>query len=57
MSNSINNVIILGRVLPMSSNKIHQNQELYCIDGIIGTIKMTHYKDPPKVLVYEKINR
>ena len=56
MKNAIlNDVIILGRVLPMTSDKIHQNQELYCIDGIIGTIKMTHYKDPPKVLVYERI--
>ena len=46
-------IIIVGRVLPQTSNKVHQNQEVYWGGGIMGTIKMTHYKDPPKVLVYE----
>jgi hypothetical protein len=45
-----NESIILGRVLGLSNDKIHQNQELYSTDGISPTLKATHYKDPPKVL-------
>lgn len=52
-----NDTIIIGRVFPMTSNKLHQNQEVYSINGLICTIKMTHYKDPPKVLVYEQFAR
>ena len=43
--------IVLGRVLCMTNDKIHQNQEVYSIDGIMCTLKATHYKDPPKVLI------
>lgn len=35
----------------MTNDKIHQNQEVYSIDGIMCTLKATHYKDPPKVLI------
>lgn len=45
--------IVLGRVLPQTSDKIHQNQEVYWCNSVMATIKMTHYKDPPKVLIYE----
>lgn len=53
-----NESIILGRVLCLSNNKIHQNQECYAIIGICSTLKATHYKDPPKILegVYETTN-
>ena len=51
----LKDVVVLGRVLPMSSNKIYQNQEVYYWGGIMGTLKATHYKDPPKVLVNGKI--
>ena len=39
---------VLGRLLP-DSGKIHQNQEVYSTEESIGTIKATHYKDPPKI--------
>lgn len=45
-----NESIILGRVLGLSNDKIHQNQERYSIIGICPTLKATHYKDPPKIL-------
>ena len=48
-----NESIILGRVLGLSNDKIHQNQEVYSVDGIICCLKSTHYKDQPKVLVGE----
>lgn len=40
---------IVGRILP-DSEKIHQNQEVYDSNNIMGTIKASHYKDAPKVL-------
>ena len=43
-------VVVLGRVLPMSSNKIHQNQEVYYYCRIMGTLKATHYKDLPNLI-------
>lgn len=43
--------IILGRVLPKTTDTIHQNQELLGTGGVSMTIKRTHYKDPPKILV------
>lgn len=47
-------IIILGILLPMSCDKIHQNQEVYSVDGVMCTLKATHYKDPPKVLIDER---
>lgn len=44
-------VIILGKLIP-PSGKTHQNQEIYHTGGgVIGTIKATSYKDPPKILI------
>ena len=53
-----NESIMLGRVLGLSNDKVHQNQEVYSVDGIICCLKSTHYKDPPKILegVYETTN-
>lgn len=50
-----NESIILGRVLGLSNDKIHQNQEVYSVFGISPTLKATNYKDPPKILegIYE----
>ena len=50
--------ILLGRLLAMTTDKIHQNQEVYSVDGVICCLKSTHYKDPPKILegVYETTN-
>ena len=47
-----NKVEVLGRLIP-NSGKIHQNQEVYNALGerSMCTIKATHYKDPPKILV------
>lgn len=45
-----NNINILGRITP-SNKKIHQNQEVLSPTGIIISLKATHYKDPPKVLI------
>ena len=47
-------VKIISRLIP-SSGKIHQNQEIYSVWGGACTIKATHYKDPPKILI--KLNR
>lgn len=47
-------VILLGRMIPLSG-KIHQNQEVYSIGGILPTLKATAYKDPPRILV-ERMN-
>ena len=37
------------------SGKIHQNQEVYMSDNecLMCTLKATHYKDPPKILIKE----
>lgn len=45
-------VKVLGRLIPCSG-KVHQNQEVYMSAGgsLMCTLKATHYKDPPKVLV------
>ena len=48
-----NNIIILGRVLD-STEKMHQNTEVYDVNGICPTQKATQYKKPIKVLVKEK---
>lgn len=47
-----NKVEVLGRLIP-DSRKIHQNQEVYNTFGgrLMCTLKATHYKDPPKILV------
>ena len=45
--------IMLGRLIP-DSGKIHQNQEVWNIWGVCPTLKATHYKDPPKILIGEK---
>ena len=39
----------LSRVVS-STGKIHQNQEVWSLRGLC-TLKATHYKDAPKVLV------
>lgn len=49
-----NEAIVLGRITPVHSENIHQNQEVYSINGIICTLKATHYKDPPKVFTIER---
>lgn len=46
----LNESVILGRVLGLSNDKVHQNQEVYSVDYIASTLKATHYKDPPKIL-------
>lgn len=47
----------LSRVIS-STGKIHQNQEVWSLRGGLCTLKATHYKDAPKVLVkYEKQNK
>ena len=45
-------VTVLGRLIPCSG-KMHQNQEVYMSAGgcLMCTLKATHYKDPPKILV------
>ena len=48
------NSIVIGRLLPLINNSVHQNQEVYSVDGIMCTLKATHYKDPPKVLIDER---
>lgn len=46
----------LGRLIP-ESGKLHQNQEIYDIrGGGSPTLKATHHKDPPKVLIGVKRN-
>lgn len=47
-----NGVEIVGRLIP-DSGKIHQNQEVYSSveGGIMGTLKASHYKDPPKIVI------
>lgn len=40
----------LSRVVS-STGKIHQNQEVWSLRGGLCTLKATHYKDAPKVLV------
>ena len=53
-----NDMIYLGRLLGVKSDKIHQNQEVYSVDGIICCLKSTHYKDPPKILeITDEIHR
>jgi len=42
-------VKVLGRMIPLSG-KIHQNQEVYSINGLSPTIKATAYKNPPRIL-------
>lgn len=46
----MNDMICLGILLPETTDKVHQNQEIYSTDGILCTLKATHYKDPPKIL-------
>ena len=46
----MNDTICLGLLLPETTDKVHQNQEIYSTDGILCTLKATHYKDPPKIL-------
>lgn len=48
MKNNIQ--IIFGRIIP-DSKKLHQNQEVYCVNGIAATLKATSYKEPPKILL------
>ena len=40
---------IVGRITPINSDKIHQNQEVF-MGGICATIKASCYKDPYKVV-------
>ena len=55
MITKTNDPIILGRIIP-DSGKIHQNQEVLSIYGGGITLKASHYKSPPKVLVEESKN-
>lgn len=48
-----NKVEVVGRLMP-DSGKIHQNQEVYETSGLICTIKSTHYKSPPQIIVRSK---
>ena len=51
-----NDVAALGRLLP-ATNKIHENQLIMNIEGGgCCTIKASSYKDPPKILVENKID-
>lgn len=47
-------VKICGRLIS-DSGKIHQNQEVYMSDDecLMCTLKATHYKAPPKILIKE----
>ena len=47
-----NKLIILGNILPMCSNKIHQRNFVYSLHGIAPTLTATMYKDPPRVLEF-----
>ena len=49
----LNESIILGRITPINNDKIHQNQEVYSNRGIMCTLKATHYKEPPKIMIGE----
>lgn len=55
MTTNTSDPIILGRIIP-DSGKIHQNQEVLSVYGGGITLKATHYKDLPKVLVEESKN-
>lgn len=46
-------VSVLGRLIP-DSGKIHQNQEVFWDEGIICTIKASHYKSPPQILFLKR---
>lgn len=48
----MNEMIVLGRLIP-DSGKIHKNQEVYATGGGCCTLKVTTYKDPPKVMIEE----
>ena len=45
--------VVIARLLP-ESNKLHQNQEIYHGGGIACTLKSSHHKDAPKVLIVRK---
>jgi hypothetical protein len=45
--------VVLERLIP-DSGKIHQNQEVYSIDGLAATLKATSYKSPPMVMECRK---
>lgn len=47
-----NKLIILGNILPMCSNKIHQRNFVYSLHGIAPTLTATMYKDPPRILEF-----
>lgn len=40
----------------MTSDKIHQNQEVHSPSGVCITIKATAYKNPPRILVKEIVS-
>lgn len=50
-----NKVEVVGRLIP-DSGKIHQNQEVYETSGLICTIKSTHYKSPPQIIIRSEFN-
>lgn len=52
-----NKVLILGNVLPMNSNKIHQRNWVYAINGIAPILTATMYKDPPRILEFRGYKR
>ena len=49
-------VDVVCRAVP-KSGKIHQNQEVFNPNGICGTLKATHYKDPPKSICSYRIRK
>ena len=46
-----NEIITVGICYPESSDKMHQTNVVYGINGIAATIRAVTYKDPPKILV------
>jgi site-specific DNA-cytosine methylase len=49
-------VDVMCRVVP-ASGKLHQNQEVYNPNGLCGTLKSTHFKDPPKAMFKCRIRK
>lgn len=43
----MNKIQVLGRIIP-DSKKLHQKQEVYCVDGIAATLNATSYTEHPK---------
>ena len=46
-----NEIITIGILFPETSEKMHQTNSVYGINGVAATIKSCCYKDPPKIMV------